>query len=64
MDFDPIWSEEQRGLYVETADTILVAGEGNTVSVMVIVIAITHSVDFSERADVVYRLEKHKLVQF
>ena len=28
------------------------------------VIAVTHSVDFSEKADVVYRLEKHKLVRF
>ena len=28
------------------------------------VIAVTHSVDFSEKADVVYRLEKRKLVRF
>lgn len=28
------------------------------------VIAVTHSIDFSEKADVVYRLEKHKLVRF
>ena len=28
------------------------------------IIAVTHSVDFSEKADVVYRLEKHKLVRF
>lgn len=28
------------------------------------VIAVTHSVDFSEKADVVYRLEKKKLVRF
>ena len=28
------------------------------------VIAVTHSIDFSEKADVVYRLEKWKLVRF
>lgn len=28
------------------------------------VIAVTHSIDFSEKADVVYRLEKRKLVRF
>ena len=32
VDFDPIWTEEESELYVETAPTILVAGEGNTVS--------------------------------
>ena len=32
VDFDPIWTEEESELYVETAPTILVAGEGNTVA--------------------------------
>lgn len=30
VDFDPIWSEEQRELYAENAPTILAAGEGNS----------------------------------